>query len=106
VLPEVPPRCPHCGGLARPNIIWFGESLRESDITAALQATACDVFLTVGTSAIVYPAAGLVHEAKARGAFTAEINPDTTTASGAVDLAIHGGAEDVLPRVEAALGYS
>jgi NAD-dependent deacetylase len=76
VLPEVPPRCPHCGGVARPNIVWFGESLSENDIAAALQATACDVFLTVGTSALVYPAAGLVHEAKARGAFTAEINPD------------------------------
>ena len=103
VLPEVPPRCPHCGGLARPNIVWFGESLRESDITAALQATACDVFLTVGTSAVVYPAAGLLHEAKARGAFTAEINPDVTAASDAVDIALQAGAEAVLPRIDALL---
>ena len=105
-LPEVPPRCPHCGGLARPNIVWFGESLRHDDITAALQAAACDVFLTVGTSAVVYPAAGLVHEAKARGAFTAEVNPDVTAASDAVDLAIQGGAEHVLPQVDSAIGYS
>ena len=106
VLLEVPPRCPHCGGLARPNIVWFGESLRGNDIAAALQATACDVFLTVGTSALVYPAAGLVHEAKARGAFTAEINPDLTAASDAVDIGIQGAAEVVLPRIDSALGYS
>ena len=103
VLPEVPPRCPHCGGLARPNIVWFGESLGEADIAAAVQATACDVFLAVGTSAVVYPAAGLLHEAKARGAFTAEINPDVTAASNAVDVAIQGGAEAVLPRIDALL---
>ena len=102
-LPEVPPRCPHCGGLARPAIVWFGESLGEPDIAAARQATACDVFLTVGTSAIVYPAAGLVHEAKARGAFTAEVNLEATTASEAVDIAIQGGAATVLPRIDALL---
>ena len=69
-LPEFPPRCPHCGGLARPALVWFGESLRVEDVDAAVKATACDVFLTVGTSAVVYPAAGLVHQAKHHGAFT------------------------------------
>ena len=102
-LPEVPPRCPHCGGLARPAIVWFGESLRSEDLDAAMAATACDVFLTVGTSAVVYPAAGLVHEARARGAFTAEINLEDTAASDAVDVAIHGGAEAILPRVDDAV---
>jgi len=102
-LPEVPPRCPHCGGLARPNIVWFGESLSNGDIGAALEATACDLFLTVGTSAVVYPAAGLVHEARGRGAFTAEINLEATAASGAVDLAIHRGAEVVLPLLDASI---
>jgi len=98
-LAEMPPRCPHCGGLARPAVVWFGESLRGEDVRAALQATACDVFLTVGTSAIVYPAAGLVHEARRQGAFTAEINLEATPASSGVDVAIHGGAETILPRV-------
>jgi NAD-dependent deacetylase len=98
-LDELPPACPHCGGLARPGVVWFGEALRSDDLRAALDATACDVFLTVGTSAIVYPAAGLVHEARRQGAFTAEINLEETPATGAVDVAIHGGAEVILPRV-------
>ncbi len=96
---NLPPRCPHCGGLARPAVVWFGESLRASDLRAALQATACDLFLTIGTSAVVYPAAGLVHEARSRNAFTAEINLEATPASAAVDVAIHGAAEEILPVV-------
>jgi NAD-dependent deacetylase len=98
-LPVLPPRCPHCGGLARPAVVWFGEPLSETDVLAANEAASCDVFLTVGTSAVVYPAAGLVTEARRRGAFTAEINADETPASAAVDLAIRGRAEDVLPRL-------
>jgi NAD-dependent deacetylase len=90
------PACPACGGLARPAVVWFGESLDPEDTAAAVDACACDVFLTIGTSAIVYPAAGLVHEARRRGAFTAEINLETTAASTMVDLAIQGRAEDVL----------
>jgi NAD-dependent deacetylase len=105
-LPEVPPRCPHCGSLARPNIVWFGEALRPQDMDAAAAAAGCDVFLTVGTSAVVYPAAGLVHDARRRGAFTAEINLEATPASEAVDLAIHGGAEAVLPLIDAAIGQA
>jgi NAD-dependent deacetylase len=98
-LGELPPRCPHCGGVARPAVVWFGESLRGDDLHAALDATACDVFLTVGTSAVVYPAAGLVHDARRQGAFTAEINLEETPASAAVDVAIQRGAEVILPRV-------
>jgi len=98
-LGRLPPACPHCGGLARPAVVWFGEALRGGDLRTALDATACDVFLTVGTSAIVYPAAGLVHEARRQGAFTAEINLEETPASAAVDVAIHGGAEVILPRI-------
>jgi NAD-dependent deacetylase len=95
----LPPRCPHCGGMARPAVVWFGESLRADDVRAAFRATACDLFLTIGTSAVVYPAAGLVYEARGRGAFTAEINLEATPASDAVDLAILGAAEEILPRV-------
>jgi NAD-dependent deacetylase len=100
-LPEMPPRCPHCGGLARPAVVWFGESLQPADVDAAVAAASCDVFLTVGTSSVVYPAAGLVHHARDRGAFTAEINLEPTPASSLVDMAIHGGAEQVLPAIDA-----
>jgi NAD-dependent deacetylase len=94
------PRCPHCGGLARPAVVWFGESLDAGDVERAAQAASCDLFLTVGTSAVVYPAAGFVRVAQARGAFTAEINLEPTPASALVDLSIRGAAEAVLPAVD------
>jgi NAD-dependent deacetylase len=102
-LTDLPPLCPHCGGLARPGVVWFGEPIPAQALRAAAEAVDCDVFLTVGTSAVVYPAAGLLLEAAARGAFTFEINPDATPATGGVDLALAGPAEVVLDRVELAL---
>lgn len=102
-LPVLPPRCPHCGSLVRPGVVWFGESLDPDVISRAADATRCDAFLTVGTSAIVYPAAGLVHQAKRNGAFTIEINLEETSASTAVDVALHGKAEDLLAEIDAAL---
>jgi NAD-dependent deacetylase len=95
----LPPSCPACGGLARPGVVWFGESLPSRELEAAAAACDCDVFLTVGTSSLVYPAAGLVHEAMRRGAFTAEINLDATPASHEVDIAIHGSADQLLPDI-------
>jgi NAD-dependent deacetylase len=100
---EMPPRCPHCGGLIRPGVVWFGESLDSDVVEQASQAADCDVFVTVGTSAIVYPAAGFLAQAKAYGAFTVEINPEVTPATPRVDLALAGDAEAVLPRIAAAL---
>jgi NAD-dependent deacetylase len=102
-LSEAVPRCPHCGGLARPAVVWFGESLNPADVEKADEAAACDVFITAGTSALVYPAAGFLCLARARGAFTAEINLEPTPASGDVDLAIHAPAERVLGEIESAL---
>jgi NAD-dependent deacetylase len=99
-IPELPARCHACGGLARPGVVWFGEMLPQDQLSAAISACACDVFLTVGTSALVHPAAGLVHQARAQGAFTVEINPDATPASSSVDLALRDAAEDVLPQIE------
>ena len=99
-LPDALPQCPHCGGHARPAVVWFGESLDRVDVERASDATACEVFLTVGTSAVVYPAAGLVRQAQSRGAFTAEINLEETPASSLVDLSILGAAEQVLPALD------
>jgi NAD-dependent deacetylase len=99
-LPETPPRCPSCGGLARPAVVWFGESLPSAVIVEASDAAACDVFLTVGTSSVVYPAAGLVDTGRAHGAFIVEINPEATPASATVDVSIRAGAEDVLPAID------
>jgi NAD-dependent deacetylase len=98
-LQALPPSCPVCGGLARPSVVWFGESLPSKQLQAAAGACDCEVFLTVGTSALVYPAAGLAREAKSRGAFTAELNLVVTPASSEVDLAIHGPADQLLPDI-------
>jgi NAD-dependent protein deacetylase/lipoamidase len=105
-LPNRPATCPKCGNLARPGVVWFGETLSQADIDAASIACSCDVFIAAGTSAIVYPAAGLVQQAKARGAFTAEINVEATPSSPAVDAAIRGAAEVVLPQLAAHLSES
>ena len=100
VFSELPPCCRYCGGPLRPGVVWFGEAIDPDVLAAADAALDCDVCLAVGTSALVYPAAGLVTGAGARGAFTAEINPEATPASGGLDLAVAGGAEDVLDAVE------
>jgi NAD-dependent deacetylase len=102
-LPHPLPRCLHCGGLARPAVVWFGESLDPADVVEAEAATSCDVFIAVGTSAIVYPAAGLLDAARARGAFTAEINLEATPASRSVDLAIRRPAEQALAEIDSLL---
>jgi NAD-dependent protein deacetylase/lipoamidase len=99
-LPEIPPRCPFCGGLARPGVVWFGEPIPAKARRAAEEATACDLFLAIGTSSLVYPAAALAGEAASRGAFTVEINPEATPASAGVDLVLPGPAEEVLDRVD------
>ena len=99
-LPDLPPRCEGCGGLARPGVVWVGETMDPHVLRRAAAATACDVFLSIGTSSVVYPAAALVIEARRNGAFTAEINPVQTDAAGDVDLAIAMPAEEALPLLE------
>jgi NAD-dependent deacetylase len=104
-FPAFPPPSPfHDRALLRPDVVWFGETLPPAAMEAAyLACKVCDVFLTVGTSAVVYPAAGYVGIAAGFGAYTAEINAEETAASGRVDLAIRGKSGEVLPRVMAAL---
>jgi NAD-dependent deacetylase len=102
-LSEALPRCPYCGGQARPAVVWFGESLDPADVTRAQQAMACDVFIAAGTSSVVYPAAAFVGIARAHGAFTAEINIEATPASAEVDLALQQPAERALVEIETLL---
>jgi len=97
-LDPLPPRCPDCGALARPGVVWFGEAIPVAAMRAADAATDCDVFLSIGTSSVVYPAAGLVAQARQRGAFTIEVNPEATGAG--VDLCIPLPAEAALPQFE------
>jgi NAD-dependent deacetylase len=97
-LDPLPPRCPACRSLARPAVVWFGESIDAEVLARCEEALACDLFLSVGTSSLVYPAAGLLSTARSRGAFTVEINPEATPA--AVDLAIAAPAETALAQID------
>ena len=98
-LPKLPPHCA-CGGLARPGVVWFGEPLPEGMMNEAEHAVAeCDVFLVIGTSAVVYPAAGLVPFAKQSGATVIEINTEPTAFTGVVDFALQGPAGELVPKL-------
>ena len=93
-----PARCPACDGLIRPDVVWFGERLPPDAVEQADAATEqADVFLSVGTSAVVYPAARYPVVARQQGAYVAEINPDTTGVTNDVDESIRGPAGEVLP---------
>jgi NAD-dependent deacetylase len=92
-------RC-HCGGLLRPDVVWFGESLREAVLEQAFRASEkAEVFLCVGTSALVYPAAALPLVAKRNGGIVVEINPEETPLSEKADVVLRGNAGDILPRL-------
>lgn len=93
-----------CGALLRPDVVWFGEALDDGLVDTAVRAAqACEVFLAIGTSALVYPAAGLPLLARRVGALVAEINIEDTPLTPHCQLAIRGRAAEVLPAVEARL---
>jgi NAD-dependent deacetylase len=97
---DIPPRCPHCGGLLRPDVVWFGEMLPTSALQAAEQAAAtAEIFFSIGTSALVYPAADLPFTALAAGATVVEINPQSTPLSPQVTFSLNGPAGVILPRL-------
>ena len=98
-LPRLPPLCA-CGGLARPCVVWFGESLPDGIMQQAEDAAAAaDVMLVVGTSALVYPAAGLIPYGKRAGATVMEFNLEPTAFSAMADYSFKGPAGELLPRL-------
>ncbi len=101
-------RCPECDNdWLRPSVVWFGESLDPKVIQfAEAESYQCDLFLSVGTSAQVYPAAGFAQLAKSRGARVVEINPNATDLSSRADLVIAHSAAEVFQRLEAQLQLS
>lgn len=95
---EVPPRCPQTGSLLRPDVVWFGEILPRAALEAALNATAaCDLFFSVGTSALVEPAASLPTMALKNGATVVVVNIDVTAHMAGGVYALRGPAGQVLP---------
>ncbi len=96
--PQEPPRCPACGGRLRPDVVWFGEQLPEGVFEAAAAAAlSADLFLAVGTSATVYPAAGLIEIAARSGALVIEVNIEPTPLSDLADVRLAGPAAELVP---------
>ena len=87
-----------CGAWWRPDIVWFGDNLKEGVIQEVAEIiTQCDLFISIGTSAVVYPAAQLPLLAQAAGATLVEINPEETPASGWYSVQMRGPASAMLP---------
>ena len=94
------PTCHLCEELLRPHIVWFGESLDPADLRRCGESLrACDLLLVIGTSGVVYPAAGFASRAKETGATVVEINLDETPHSDLVDLSLRGRAKDLVPQL-------
>lgn len=100
-----PPPCPRCGAPLRPDVVWFGELLPPEALARAEEAArSCDVFFSIGTSTLVYPAAELPFSARRAGATVIEVNPDETPLSSHADFVLRGPAGRVLPALLQALG--
>jgi NAD-dependent deacetylase len=92
------PICPDCSAKLRPGVVWFGEAIPEMASNESYAAASdCDVFLSIGTSSLVYPAAGLADLAKTNGATVVEVNPDPTAHAANFDFIIAGNSGLVLP---------
>jgi NAD-dependent deacetylase len=95
---ESVPRCKECGGLLRPDVVWFGEALPRDQLEAAVEAArACDVFFSIGTSGVVQPAASLAFAAHNRGALVVEVNAEPTPLTSKADYVLHGKSGEILP---------
>ena len=93
------PKC-SCGGLMRPDVVWFGELLPETVLHRAFkEAESCQLFFCIGTSGIVQPAASLPLAAKRAGAYVVEINVEYTVLSNHIDETILGKSGEILPEI-------
>lgn len=103
-LPSLPD-CPVCGHLLRPGVVWFGEPLIPGVLKLAIaQINEADVFISIGTSNMVQPAASFHQLARDHGAVTVEINLEPTVNTGFMDFALHGKAGEILPELVQGVG--
>jgi NAD-dependent protein deacetylase/lipoamidase len=101
-VPHKPETCDLCGAPVRPDVVLFGEMLPfDAFQKAEIKARECDLFFVVGTSALVYPAAGLAEIAKFSGAFLVEVNPEETPMTAFCDESLRGKAGEILPELSA-----
>ena len=95
-----PPRCPACGDWLRPGVVWFGEMLDPATLQRAQAAAVrCDVMLVIGTSGLVYPAAGLPSEASRNGAKVIVVNPQVSELDEMATVVVRGTAAVELPKL-------
>ena len=94
------PRCAGCGEMLRPDVVWFGEALPRSELEAAVEAArGCQVFLSIGTSGLVQPAAALPFAAHNKGAVVVEVNLEPTPLTEKADFFLQGKSGEVLPEL-------
>jgi NAD-dependent deacetylase len=97
---ESVPRCGQCGGLLRPDVVWFGEALPRQQLEAAVEAArSCDIFFSIGTSGVVQPAASLAFAAHNKGAVVVEINAEPTPLTPKADFVFEGKSGEILPQL-------
>jgi NAD-dependent deacetylase len=100
-LRSIPPLCPACGSIFRPNVVWFGEALPSETLEEACAASSsCDLMFVIGTSAFVQPAASLPFLAAQGGAAVIEVNPEPTPLTPSADLVFQGKAGEILPLID------
>jgi NAD-dependent deacetylase len=98
-IPGNPPGCP-CGGRIRPDVVWFGEMLPQGALDLAFKASSrSDLFFSIGTSAVVHPAASLPLMAKKNGAYLVEVNTSPTEITSWVDESLWGKSGEILPKL-------
>ncbi len=103
-LPQIPPLCDNCGALLRPHVVWFGEPLPPDALNRAMEAAEdCDLFLVVGTSGVVYPAAAFPQIAQSHKAKVLEINPEETPITSVTTWYLKGKAGEVCQMLARAL---
>ncbi len=106
-LKELPPRCPNCGAMLRPHVVWFGESLEQAVIQQAFAlSSSCELIFVIGTSAVVQPAASLPITAADAGAKIVEINPDPTPLTVYTDFTFRGNSREILPLIDKELSQA
>ncbi len=102
-----PPQCELCQNWVRPGVVWFGESLIDADLRAAIYAAEnCDLVLAIGTSGVVQPAALIPYWAKEKGAIVIQINPNESAIDVVSDFNVRQSAAKVLPFIVQAMGYN
>ncbi len=95
-----PARCPDCGSYLRPDVVWFGESLPAEALERSLRAARnCEIFISIGTSTLVEPAASLPFIALDKGATVLEINPQATPLTRSASYSVRGNGGEIIPKL-------